>query len=64
MEFCDVSLGEKYVDVVSGLQGVATGKCEYQHLTAQVEITPRLDGESKSVRATWVPIGRLSPVKP
>jgi hypothetical protein len=48
-----VKLGAKVKDLISGFEGIATGRCEYLYGCAQIIITPdkigdkgeRLDGE-------------------
>ena len=47
-------LGMKVRDVVSGFEGIATGRVEYINGCKQFLITPRVDKDGKYMEAQWV----------
>lgn len=54
-------LGCRYRDVVTGFEGVATGRCEYLTGCNQVLLAPRSEG-GKPAEASWFDEQRLEGV--
>lgn len=54
-----VKLGSKVRDVVTGFEGVATGRAEYLTGCVQICVSPPVDGEGKLRDANWFDEDRL-----
>lgn len=50
----EFDLGSKLRDVVSGLEGIATGRLEYLNGCVQYLIDPPLDKDGKLQKGMWV----------
>ena len=54
-----VGTGDRVVDLVSGIVGIATARCEYLNGCVQFEVMPRRDEIGKAVDALWVDDSQL-----
>ncbi len=54
-----IELGKRVKDMISGFEGIATGRAEYLYGCVQYCIVPRIDGDGKSREGEWFDEGRL-----
>ena len=55
----DLVLGQKVTDVITGVTGTATGKCEYISGCMQVLVSPRYKEDGTKVEPEWFDVQRL-----
>ena len=54
-----IHLGDQIRDCVTGLEGIASGKCVYVNGCVQYEITPRRKDDGDKVEGRWVDVGQI-----
>lgn len=57
-----VKLGDRVSDVITGLTGIATGKCLYLTGCTQVLISPETLKDGKILDGAWIDIQRIKVV--
>lgn len=57
-----IVLGCQVRDSISGFEGTATGRAEYLHGAASVQVTPAAIHEGKPVESQWFTESQLSTV--
>ena len=55
----NTSLGAKARDMVTGFEGIITGRCEYLNGCTQFCVSPPLDDDGKIVKGIWLDNGQL-----
>ena len=58
----EIRLGQKVRDLVTGLEGIVTGRCEYLNGCVQYHLKPTLDKDGKTVDGDWIDITQLEVV--
>ncbi len=58
----EIELGQKIRDRVTGLKGIATGRCEYLNGCVQYHLKPALDKDGKMVDGDWIDVTQLEVV--
>ena len=54
-----IQLGDKVKDKISGMQGIATGRCHYLTGCTQFLVTPQETKDHKNVSSSWFDETRL-----
>lgn len=54
-----ITLGDRVQDRVNGMQGIATGLCEYMNGCVQVLISPRCKEDGSVINGRWVDVGQV-----
>jgi hypothetical protein len=57
-----IKLGSKVKDSITGLAGIATGRCEFLHGPVRWQVEPPLRADGKPVDGQWFDEGRLEVV--
>lgn len=57
-----IEMGSKVRDVITGFEGIVTGRCEYITGCSRLLITPRCDDASKQSQGNWFDIDRVEQV--
>ena len=55
-----IELGQKVVDTVSGLQGIAVARHEYLNGCIRITVQPKIDKDGKTVEDSWFDEEQLS----
>ena len=60
----DIHLGDEVRDIVTGFEGMATGRAEYLFSAAEIQVQPRqLDDRGLPIDPVWVRESRLTAKK-
>ncbi len=49
-----VQLGDQVIDEISGLKGVAIGRCEYLYGCTQIGVQPKVDKDGSVPSSVWI----------
>lgn len=55
----DLQLGQKVTDRITGMAGIATGKCEYISGCMQILVVPKYKEDGSKVESEWFDVQRL-----